>query len=181
MARRRRDDSDELRRVYREHVGAVYAFFAYSVTHAVAEDLTSSTFERVIKAWRRYDPEKASERTWILTIARNQLTDHYRRDKLRRGPSIDAHPELAEVFTGGEDAYERILSDDAVRSWLAPLSEREREVVALRYAADLQATEIAEITGLSSANVHQIASRSLRRLRALAEGEGENEGVRGSA
>ena len=37
-----------------------------------------------------------------------------------------------------------MLSDDALRAWLAPLGEREREVVALRYAAELPATEIAE-------------------------------------
>jgi RNA polymerase sigma factor (sigma-70 family) len=168
MALRRRDEDPELRRVYREHVGAVYAFFAYHGPREVAEDLTSSTFERVIKAWRRYDAEKASERTWILTIARNILTDHYRREQLRRAPSLDEHPELADALSGGEEAFEQVLSDDALRAWLAPLSEREREVVALRYAAELPATEIAAITGLSAANVHQIASRSLRRLRELA-------------
>jgi RNA polymerase sigma factor (sigma-70 family) len=168
MALRRRDEDPELRRVYREHVGAVYAFFAYHGPREVAEDLTSSTFERVIKAWRSYDAEKASERTWILTIARNILTDHYRREKLRRAPSLDEHPELADALSGGEEALEQVLSDDALRAWLAPLGEREREVVALRYAAELPATEIAAITGLSPANVHQIASRSLRRLRELA-------------
>jgi RNA polymerase sigma factor (sigma-70 family) len=170
MAHRRADDG-ELRRVYRSHVDAVYAFFAYSVPRATAEDLTSSTFERVIKAWRSYDPQKASERTWIISIARNILTDHYRRESLRRAPSIDAHPELADSVAVGEGDFERILSDDALRSWLAPLGEREREVLALRYAADMPATEIAAVTGLSPANVHQITSRSLRRLRALAEAE----------
>ena len=170
MALRRRTDDEELRRVYRSHVDAVYAFLAYSVPRTTAEDLTSSTFERVIKAWRSYDPAKASERTWILSIARNLLLDHYRREKLRRAPSIDEHPELADALAGGEEDYARILSDDAVRAWLAPLSEREREVVSLRYAAELPAIEIAELTGLSAANVHQIASRALRRLRALAEG-----------
>lgn len=175
MALRRRDDA-ELRRVYRSHVDAVFAFLAYSVPQATAEDLTSATFERVIKAWRSYDPAKASERTWVLTIARNILIDHYRRERIRRATSLDAHPELAESRSTGEDEFERILSDDALRAWLAPLSEREREVVALRYAADMPATEIARITGLSPANVHQIASRSLRRLRALAEEQGRLSG-----
>jgi RNA polymerase sigma-70 factor (ECF subfamily) len=175
MALRRRDQ-DELRRVYRSHVDAVYAFFAYSVPPATAEDLTSSTFERVLKAWPSYDSEKGSERTWIAAIARNILTDHYRRESLRRAPSIDAHPELADHVAGGEEEFEQILSDDALRAWLAPLGEREREVVALRYAADLPATEIARITGLSTANVHQIASRSLRQLRALAEQRGKLSG-----
>ena len=166
----RRTGDETFVRVYRAHVDAVYAFFAYSVQRAVAEDLTSQTFERVIKAWRSYDPAKASERTWILSIARNLLTDHYRRESHRRGVSLDEHPSLADVLGEAESGFDRILSDDALRTWLAPLSEREREVVSLRYAAELPANEIAEITGLSPANVHQIASRSLRRLRALAKG-----------
>lgn len=165
----RRHDEHELRRVYRAHVDAVFAFFAYSVTRAAAEDLTSATFERVIRSWRSYDPGRASERTWILSIARNLLIDHFRRESHRTGLSTDEHPGLLEALVTDQDPFEQILSDDALRSWLAPLSDREREVVALRYAAELPATEVADITGLSSANVHQIASRALRRLRASAE------------
>ena len=43
--------------------------------------------------------------------------------------------------------------------------QRERELIALRYGADLTGPEIAELTGLSLANVQQILSRSLRRMR----------------
>jgi RNA polymerase sigma-70 factor, ECF subfamily len=166
---RRRDQNDELRRLYREHVAAVYAFFAYSVDRTSAEDLTSGTFERVVRAWRSYDARKASERTWILAIARNLLTDHYRRQSHRDAVSTDEHPELTDVLADVDSGIERVLSDDALRSLLAPLGPREREVLALRYAAELPATEVAELTGLSPANVHQVASRALRRLRAELE------------
>ena len=49
------------------------------------------------------------------------------------------------------------------------LDEREREILALRYGADLSGAQIAELLGLSLANVQQIASRALRRLRELLE------------
>lgn len=162
-------DEDDLRRVYRAHVDAVFAFFAYSVSQPAAEDLTSSTFERVIRAWGRYDPSRASERTWIFSIARNLLTDHFRREHHRAAISTDERPELLDLAGVGELLLERVLSDEAVRAWLAPLSEREREVVVLRYALEFSGTEVAEVTGLTSANVHQIASRALRRLRESAE------------
>ena len=68
--------ADELHRVYREHVSAVYAFFAYSVSHHVAEELTSATFERGVRHWSRFDPSRAQDRAWILAIARTLLTDH---------------------------------------------------------------------------------------------------------
>jgi len=168
VGRRRRDRTSEQRRAYREHVGAVYGFFAYSLSGPSAEDLTSATFERVIRAWDSYDPGRASERAWVMAIARNLLIDFYRRESLRRTVSTDQHPELLARLSL-ESPQERVLEAATVAAWLEPLSERDRQVVALRYGADLQAKEIAELVELSPANVHQILSRSLRRLRELEE------------
>ena len=165
---RRRAEADELSRLYREHVGAVYGFFAYSLRAPAAEDLTSATFERVLRSWSRYDPRRGGERGWILTIARNLLVDHYRRQSHRDAVSTDEHPGLLAGLVTGDEPLERALEADELRTWLSVLGERERQIVALRYAADLQAAEIAAIVDLTAANVHQILSRSLRRLREAA-------------
>jgi RNA polymerase sigma-70 factor (ECF subfamily) len=158
----------DLRRVYRENVSAVFAFFAYSVSRETAEDLTASTFERVIRAWAKYDPQRAPERAWVLAIARNLLMDHYRRQRHRDTVSTDAHPGLLDAV-GDSDWQERQLTLAELYEWLGQLGQREREILALRYGADLPARDIAELTGLTEANVHQIVSRSLRRLRERAE------------
>lgn len=163
----RRSD-DELRRVWREHVAAVFAFFSYSVSRAHAEDLTSATFERVVRSWRTYDPRAAGERTWILAIARNLLIDHFRRQQHRDAVSLDEHPLLLDSLTERDLLAERLTRDE-VRSWLQILPERERSVLGLRYGADLTAKEIAGLLELSEANVHQILSRTLRRLRGEVE------------
>src|SRR5579862_2463946 len=69
-------------RVYEQHVWSVYGFLAYRVRDRdLAEDLTQATFERALRAWSRFDPRRASERTWLLAIARNLLIDHHRRDR----------------------------------------------------------------------------------------------------
>src|SRR3954447_21558160 len=160
----RRTDAG-LHELYREQVSAVYAFFSYSVPHHTAEDLTAATFERVIRAWSRYDPERAQPRTWIMAIARNVLTDHHRRQSHRRGVSLDEHPAVAATLVAAEDPIARWLSVDAARSWLAHLEPREREVLALRFGADMPAAEVARCLGLTEANVHQLGSRAMRRLR----------------
>ena len=167
----RRDSSVELGRLYREHVDAVYAFFAYSVPRLFAEDLTAATFERVIRSWSSYDRRLGSERTWILAIARNLLTDHFRRQAHREVISTDEHPGLIASVEAGDDGIERVLDADALRALVAPLDERERAVVALRYGADMSAIEVAAVMELTPANVHQIASRALRRLRARLQAE----------
>jgi RNA polymerase sigma factor (sigma-70 family) len=159
---------DALRRVFTEQVRAVYAFLSYSVDAATAEDLTSATFERVVRSWHRFDPERGNERTWILAIARNLLTDHFRRQGRAEAVSTDEHPGLLEHLGAPDPGLERSLSVEELRRWLAPLGVREREILALRYGADLEGVEIARMLDLTPANVHQILSRSLRRLRELA-------------
>lgn len=160
---------DDLRRVYRAHVSAVYAFFAYTVSKETAEDLTSTTFERVLKAYGRFDPRKASERTWIMTIARNALTDHFRRQAHRKAVSTDEHPLLLDRLVEADDPLARQLRVEGVTEWLRELGEREQEVLAMRFGADMPARDVADVTGLSEQNVHQISSRALRKLRARAD------------
>lgn len=169
MARADHRRDRELRRVYTEHVSAVYGFLAYAVGRQVAEDLTATTFERAIRHWDRYNAARASERTWLLTIARNALTDHYRRQAHRNAQSLDASPLLVNTLADADDPLARALADHSFASLLAGLPDREREILALRYGGDLSAREIADLMQLSEANVHQIVSRTLKKLRGLVE------------
>jgi RNA polymerase sigma factor (sigma-70 family) len=156
---------DELHDVYRAHVSAVYAFFAYSVRHDVAEDLTAATFERVVRHWGRFDPARSSQRTWILAIARHLLSDHFRRQQHRIGPSLEEYPELVDRAPAVDDPAVHQTSVETLREWLLRLNAREREVLTLRYGADLSTAAIARILDVTEANVLQISSRALRRLR----------------
>lgn len=158
--------------VYDEHVWRVYGFFAYRMRNrADAEDLTQQTFERALRSWSRYDPARAGVTTWLLVIARNLLIDHFRADRSARRQPLDAldgeHDALAET---GEQP-DLGLEPDLERA-LASLGARERDLIALRFGGDLTGPEIAEATGLSLANVQQILSRSLRRMRIVIEQAG---------
>jgi RNA polymerase sigma-70 factor, ECF subfamily len=152
---------NEFARVYEEHVWRVFGFIAYRMgDRDAAEDLTQATFERALRAWSRFDPRRGSERTWLLAIAHNVLVDHHRRKR----PTV-----LGPI---GEDAFpsipgpeERMGGAPELLEALGTLSDRDREILALRYGGDLSGPEIAELLGLSLANVHQILSRSLRTLR----------------
>jgi len=148
--------------VVQDHLDDVYAFLAYRIgSRADAEDLTQATFERAYRAWGRYDPERASIRTWLLAIARNLLIDHRRSARGHRDQSLEQDdPALGAV----EDAPDLGL-DAKLELALGMLGSREREIIALRFGGDLTGPEIALLTGLSLANVQQIMSRALRRLR----------------
>src|SRR3954447_10032767 len=156
---------------YAAHADQVLAFLRYRMlSRADAEDLTQLTFERALRAWDRFDPARASARTWLLAIARNLLIDQHRRATTAPRPNPLDPDELAQVAEAGND-LERILGvDPDLATALAELSRREREVIALRFGGGLENPEIAELCGLSLANTQQIVSRALRKLRRLLDG-----------
>ena len=149
--------------VYREELPRVYNFFRYRYRNrAVAEDLTSVTFEKAWRARRKYSPERALVSTWLMSIARNVAIDHLRRARpelpLDEGlPQSDETPETAAVR---QSQLRRLWS------LLAALPAREQELVALKYGAEATNRAIAKLTGLSESNVGTILHRTVTALRA---------------
>ncbi len=147
----------------------MYAFFAYRLnSRADAEDLTQQTFERALRAWDRFDPRRAAIGTWLIAIARNLLIDHYRAQApdTAEVPLEEVHPSALPTVNG---LVPGMGLEPELADALGGLAQRDREIIALRYGADLTGPEIVELTGLSLANVQQIISRSLRRLREAIE------------
>jgi RNA polymerase sigma-70 factor (ECF subfamily) len=155
--------------VYRSELPRVYNFFRYRLGEdRLAEDLTADTFE---KAWRnraRYRHDLSAFSTWLFTIARNIAADHFRRQN--REISLDGAgdlpaPETVEDTAGHHDDFRRLSL------LLGCLPDRERELVALKYGADLTNRAIAKVTGLSESNVGTILHRVMQRLRMAWEEE----------
>jgi len=152
--------------IYDEHVWRVYGFFAYRLrSRQDAEDLTQQTFERALRAWGRYDEQRAAVATWLMAIARNLLIDHLRASSSQQ-TLTESEPE---TVPAAADQHSIGLDPDLERA-LAELNQRERELIALRFGGDLTGPEIAELTGLTLANVQQILSRALRRMRSSLDG-----------
>jgi RNA polymerase sigma-70 factor (ECF subfamily) len=149
--------------LYAEQLPRVYNFFRYRVGDgAVAEDLTSITFEKAWQARNRYRRDLGAFSTWLLTIARNVAVDHYR--KHRHHEPLDALDEVPGGQTPEELAEHR--SDvERLGRLLEQLPERERELVALKYGSEMTNRAIARLTGLSESNVGTILYRTVQGLR----------------
>jgi RNA polymerase sigma-70 factor (ECF subfamily) len=149
---------------YETELPRIYNFFRYRVGDGpVAEDLTSVTFEKAWAARHRFRRDRAGFGTWVLAIARNVAVDHFRRTR-RHAPLEEAMD-----VPGGErpDAIAEHHSDLERLAWLLDrLGERERELIALKYGADLDNRAIARLTGLTESNVGTILHRTISGLRA---------------
>jgi RNA polymerase sigma-70 factor (ECF subfamily) len=139
----------------------LYAYVAYAIGDGPdAEDVTSEAFERALRYRKSYDPSKGSPATWLVGIARRCIADRPRPTGYEDAADHDpGHDQLA----GRADVL-------AVRAAVAKLPERDRELVALRYGADLTSRQIGELLGMQTNAVEVALHRLHGKLRSdLAE------------
>ena len=134
---------------------------------ALAEDVVQDAFTSVFRNWPAIrDPQAAVGylRRSVVNAARSAL---------RRRLTARKHlTDQAEDSVEGADSASLLSAEhDLVRQALAQLPDRQREVVTLRYLAELSDSEIAAATGMSPGGVRSASSRGLAALRAALGGQ----------
>lgn len=153
---------------FRDHRPTVYRYVRFRLaTREAAEDVTSETFMKALRALERYDPRRASPRTWLLRIARNAVTDHLRSLKRRSSlhVSLDRVPDLVANAPSPE---ERVLREERIEVLLnanRKLRAADQEILSLRYGAQLTNREIADTLKVSTNAVAVRLHRALARLK----------------
>jgi RNA polymerase sigma-70 factor (ECF subfamily) len=149
-------------RAYAAHYRDVYRYvLALTRSAADADEVTAEVFERALRSWRA-EPERVE--AWLLLTARRLATDRWRRarrllailPRLTASGRTDAGEAQTEFWTWF-DALSRVLTD------------RQREVLVLRYHRDLTDADIAVVLGISESGVRSLVARALDALRAHPE------------
>jgi RNA polymerase sigma-70 factor (ECF subfamily) len=145
--------------VAEQHLDDVYGYLLYLCRNAtLAEDLSSETFEKALRLWRRFDPLRGSARTWLLAIARTTALDWFRAEERRqRREHAVATPDVHEDALG--DGLSPVLEQA-----LTSLTAGEREVIALRVVLELDGEAAARVLGTSQTACSTRLSRALKKL-----------------
>ena len=148
--------------VAEELLDDVYGYLLYLTKDwALAEDLTSETFETALRKWRRFDPRRGTPRAWLLAIARTTALDRFRADRRRRQreerAAADGH------LPGGEPTFGEGLSPE-LDEGLRALATSEREIIALRIVLELDGETTARVLGITPTAVSTRLSRALGKL-----------------
>ncbi len=193
LLRAQAGDGAALAQIYRRYVDEIYGYAVNQLgQQQEAEDITSEVFLRLVRALPGFRGE-ASLRTWLFSICRNVIRDHWRQragrpaelpldDLARSGgsPALqaagprDADPDLAvdgdDDRAGSQDAHgARRPSCGPLGAWvLGQLSERDQAVLRLRFLENQSVAQAAETLGISPGNLKVIQHRALRRAAALA-------------
>jgi RNA polymerase sigma-70 factor, ECF subfamily len=160
---------DQFEEWYEHHIPRLYAFVCYQLgDQTAAEDLTALICEKAMMNLHRYDAERGDMGGWIYGIARHEV-QRYRRDN-RRAPAVVSLGALPNIQANGASMEEILLHAELTRSVIQHLGdfpEREQEIVALRYGAELPHDEIARMMGLSAGNVRVLLHRTLDKLQRI--------------
>lgn len=139
--------------------------FRYLLVHVrdrqLAEDLTADTFT---KAWMRLDSfDFKQPRPWLYTIARNTMTDYWR----KKHPLPLEGEELVSDKEPLEEQVGKQLSAEAMQAAVSRLPDDMRSVVTMRFMLGYSAKKTAESLGLSEGNVRVVQYRALKKLKEL--------------
>ena len=157
----------DIEQLYSEHAAGLFRVLVYRLGDRVeAEDVLADTFERALRARRRFDPRRGSATTWLYAIALNLVRDRARARaaEARAGERVASELDQA-TPSDMERAEERTTVLEAVRT----LNPDQREVVALRFGADLKLETIARVIDEPRTTVEGRLHRALRKMRAELE------------
>lgn len=129
----------------------------------VAEDLAQEVWLGAAPRLASFEGDEQQFRTWLFTVARRRLVDHWRSTGRR---VTEVHDRVEAAATDGDDPSARLMGDAAVAELTAGLTDEQREVIVLRVVGGLSVDEVAAIIDKSPGAVRVIQHRAMRRAAA---------------
>ncbi len=164
LAERAATDVQAFAALYERFYARIYNYASFRCPDA-AEDLVSQVFFRLVQNLTKYQPDRAPFSAWLFAIARNEVNQHLRQERLRLWLPLDTRPELHTRQPGPEDQVVLGQELEELQRALTVLEPRERDLVGLKFAAHLTNRQIAALSGLTESNVGVILYRAIRKLR----------------
>lgn len=165
----------DLRRAYAEHGRVLFGFALNGVgDRGLAEDCVQETFLRAWRARDRYRAERASERTWLFSIARNVVIDALRA-RSRRPTPVDTERAGTPEELAGRRTEQQVEDRVVLVAGLARLSPEHREVIVAVQVEGMGYEQLSERTGVPVPTLRTRMYYGLRSLRAIM-GEEESDG-----
>ncbi|MCC7117400.1 MAG: RNA polymerase sigma factor [Anaerolineales bacterium] len=155
-------DKSALAVIYDAYVRPIYRYLYSRVGNAPdAEDLTAQTFLAVLEYLPQYQHRKTFT-AWVFQIARNKAMDYFRSN---RHVQVEVNESMVDPTQS--DILEAVITEECrtrLKSLIYLLDEDERELIRLRYTAELSFVEIAQLLGRKEDAVRKALRRILDRL-----------------
>lgn len=176
VRRAARGDEESAARLFDEYYPRVVRFaLAKLGDHSVAEDIAAETFARTLKSLSRFRWKDGGFEAWLFRVASNLVVDHVR----RRGRELADIDVLERADTIDLEGPERVAINREETQGLKVFMDRlvpdQREVLLLRFVAELGPEEIGRVMERKPNAVRQLQFRALASLRAMMREEARAE------
>lgn len=133
-----------------------------------AEDLASEVFVRALRAIDSYKDTGAPMEAWLFKIARNSVIDHLR-ERRRRPPPTELNEALGgpDGKDGPDDRLEHAEEVEMLKQAMEHLSDAQRQVLALRFGAEMTSEQVATVVGKKPGAVREMQSAAISKLRQI--------------
>ena len=164
----RKGDAEAFGLLYDHYQGSVYRFLYYRVgSVSLAEDLTSETFFRALRSMSSFRWQGKDFGAWLMTIARNLTTDHYKASRTRLESTTEDMSPHDSATEGPESAVLASLTNEALLTALKQLPAEQQECLIMRFLQGLSIAETAKVLGRSDGAIKQLQLRGVRNLAKL--------------
>jgi RNA polymerase sigma-70 factor (ECF subfamily) len=168
MALVRDGDAQAFEVIFDRHANAAFSL-AYRMCgrRAVAEDIVQEAFVSLWRSGARYDQQRGSVRSWVLSVVHNRAIDTFRRATVRTSRDIpdDGIAERLPADERTEVEVERRDEARQIRGALGELPAEQRQVIELAYFGGFSHSQIAEMLKLPAGTVKGRMRLGLTKMR----------------
>ncbi|HEY9565964.1 MAG TPA: sigma-70 family RNA polymerase sigma factor [Nocardioides sp.] len=161
-------DKDAFGALFDHYHPAVYRFLFYRTrSQTLAEDLASETFFRALRSMNNFRWQGKDFGAWLLTIARNLTTDHFKAGRTRLELTTEDMGLHDDATEGPENAVMAALNNEHLLQAMQQLPKEQQECLVMRFLQGMSIAETATVLNRSDGAVKQLQLRGVRNLAKL--------------
>lgn len=167
-----RTDKTAFAALFRRHYDEIYRYCARRLPGAaVAEDVTSQVFLKMVKHFNSFMGDENAFRCWLYRIACNEINSHYRSSgrqaKAFEQLKIDCDTEQPNTIDDCDNADENEAQKAFLQEAVSELSPEHQDILTLRFYEGLNSTEIGEVLDMKPATVRSHLARALAKIKGI--------------
>ena len=162
VVRAKAGDHGAFTMIYERYSGPIYRYIYYRIGEAeLAEDLQAEVFLRMIEGMERYEDRGWPISAWLYRIAHDRTIDTLRRRRNRQHVPLEAWTGTCD---GPDSTIEVRLDHEDLKRMLGDLTDDQRQVIHLRFMADMSVQEVAKQLGRTEGSVKALQHRGIQSL-----------------
>jgi RNA polymerase sigma-70 factor (ECF subfamily) len=164
----RKGDKDAFGQLYDHYHVSVFRFLYYRTrSTTLAEDLTSETFFRALRSMNNFRWQGKDFGAWLMTIARNLTTDHFKAGKTRLEQTTEDMGLHDDATDGPETEVLESMTNELLLGALKQLPAEQQDCLVMRFLQGMSIAETALVLERSEGAIKQLQLRGVRNLAKL--------------